>query len=227
MRITKGFQSYNAGYDALSSGEGLPSGSNASLRFVGKAGEPLPLYVFDVTASFGLTGTTAQSRKTRSFFPHNSNPPQILVSCQAPNQYYYGWACEFIREHQQTLQEAYLSIPPKGIAPANYHHRGKHQSLSGYGYVQTIRRRHERFVPAPEFTFTFVISKFESKRFNDHAVPAKQMMSWKDIIEAMQARDAKIAYGEVKRPDTQTPAPDDPDDTSDASGYTKGPGRPD
>lgn len=209
-RITKGYQQYNTGYDVTSSGDTFPAQSNASLRFVGKAGSPLPLYVFDVVASFGLTGTTAQSRTTRSFFPHNSNPPQIAISCQSPNQYYYGWACEFIREHQQTLQEAYLSIPPNGTAHADYHHRGYHGSLSGYGYVQTIRRRHERFVVAPEFTFTFIVSKFESDRFNDHAVSAKRMKTWNDIIKELEKKQAaKDAYAqEVAAPPVDEPAED-------------------
>jgi hypothetical protein len=198
---------YDQGYDVTSHGTDDSPSPNGRIHFPGENGPSEPLWVIDVSMDFGLAGIIAQSRKTRSFFPHNSIPPTISVSCQTPNQLVYGRTVEFIRNHQLALDTAFLAIPGKGITSAGYHHKGKHGSISAHGYVQAVRRRHVKFDHAPEFTFAFVVASFKyPEALRDTMVSPRQMKTWSEIVA--DTTNPNAAFGEAKRPQSDEKAPD-------------------
>jgi hypothetical protein len=210
------FQPYDQGKDAVGHGHEESPNPNARLYFPwSNGGGPfVNLWVYDVQTSFGLSGSTAQSSKSRSFFARNSIPPTFTIACQAPNQYVYGRITEFIRKSQRGFADlAYLHIEGGGL-PAGNHMRGPHKPLSAEGFVQNVRRRHAKFEIVPDFTFSFVTALMHSP-WNDEAYEPKEMLSWQDVVEKIKANDKNMGFAQDpdQRPTIHTPAPNVPDVT--------------
>lgn len=212
------FQPYDQGNEAVGWGIKESPGSNARLYFPWNdgGGPSVNLWVNNVEIDFGLSGTTAQSAKIRSFFAHNSNPPIFTVQCQAPNQYVYGKTIEFMRSSQRGFSDlAYLHIRGGGNK-ANNSTRGPHKDLSAEGYVETVARRHDNQQRgAQTFTFSFVTA-FMHQPWVDTAYDPPPILTWKDVVEKIIANDpnAGFAANPDARPATHTAdrdlPPDDP-----------------
>ncbi len=96
-----------------------PSKLGANARFVNIRGEAIEFWIEEMTANFGMTGTTGQSHKLRQFFPHNIVQPSITVTGIAPNSYQYNRLAAFIRvaQHDGLLGQELrtLGIPLRNV----------------------------------------------------------------------------------------------------------------
>lgn len=143
-------------------------GSRTNALLINSEGKELPLWVNQVQAAFGVTGSTAQSSKKRQFFPKNLNQPTLEIAGQTPNQYEYGRIAEFVREAQlngilgnPTGDQKVLTFKMGrgGTDTRRRIQRGEHQSIVVDGYINKVERKTERFVNAPPYTLSFVITK--------------------------------------------------------------------
>jgi hypothetical protein len=194
------FKQYDKGYDVSATGQRDAPGARGRLYFPWPGPNFIKLWVTGVTIDFGLAGNTAQSRSTRSFFPHNSIPPTITVACIAPNQYQYGKTLEFVREQQQGAITSgdfgYLHIFGGGISNAGFTHKGVHDPIAAEGYVQTARRRHVAHEYAPEFTLAFIVSRMAAPFGADKVVPVKKLIDWHQIVNKIIKDDPNVGFAE-------------------------------
>jgi hypothetical protein len=194
---------YGSGYDERAV-RGTDKRSNGTLTL---GNNSVPLWVFDLRVPFGLSGSTAQSFGTRSFFPRALTQPEITLDCQAPTQVHYGRTVEFIRQSQKSLSgNVKLDITaggPQGIL------RGQHQAISATGYIRSVPRRHTRFEYSPEFSFAFVVAQLTSPTaWADDPVKIRQLKSWQQIVEGVMAHDQNAGF--VDDPDRVQPTPNPP-----------------
>ena len=145
---------------------------NASLSYtIDSTNFRQELFVMDLEQTHELSGTTAQSRLYRQFYPRAYAPGDMKVSGRCRSQEEYQQLGLFIREHQRRLLDSpanvmfnradltnpgyqrllRLSVPSEGII------------LRGYVQRFTISKRgvHD---PAPEYSFDFVVV------FDPHAI---------------------------------------------------------
>lgn len=187
------FQPTDKGYDVNATRKNLPPHHNGRL-YLGNfdSGDGVNLYVYEVQTGFSLGGSTAQSASTRSFFARNFVQPAFNVLCQSPNQSHYGQVVEFIRaSHKLAITgvesnlEIYNANRLGASSGTNQYGRikGDHQPIKATGYVSQIPRTHERFMYAPDYTFSFVVAKMISpSAWSDQLITPEQMMTWHDII---------------------------------------------
>lgn len=187
------FQRYDRGYQVSSpdrpqtrarTNATLLSGVNPQVDVTGSS--RIDLWVTDNESDFGIAGQTAQSRMRRTFFPHNLSQTAYSITGQCPNQEEYGRLTEFVRSAQvsaltsQTLMR--LIIPEAGL-PGGRTMKGRRKAIDAIGYVQAMPRSHERFVNAPSYTFSFIISRSLAGLFQDEAVRVNYIKSWSEIFE--------------------------------------------
>jgi hypothetical protein len=170
-------------------------------------GQEVPLWVFNVTTDFAMSGNTAQSARTRSFFAHNFQQPSIGVSVQLPSQRHLGDLAEFVRlTHRGMDSNTKLEIIGVKTAYGNGNMKGPHQNVAAEGYVKTIQREHMKQVWAPELTFQFVVEKMISpSEWADSLPTIRKLKSWHDIVESIMANSKGKAF--VADPDANRPDP--------------------
>ena len=190
--------STNQGYDVWGGViQGTPPRWNGLLYYKSDSSAYQPLWVYEVKTGFSLSGTTAQSRSVRSFFPHNRVQQSVIVSCQCPNQLVYGQTVEWIRESQKKLSTSVqLTIFSKNMPV-----KGLGSPIHAEGYIKNVSRRHVRFEYAPELEFEFLVERVFSESSSDRGVKMRILNSWKDIIES-QKKDGAFRID----PDEQTPS---------------------
>lgn len=148
-----------------------PDDSTASGYLLNRiTNEKVWLWIYDFSASFSATGTEAQSRLRKEFFPRYFTQPQYLVKGQTSNQYEHQRLSKFIRLGMLMQVSAANSIGnnpyfeafvlriegrPGG---ANRNTKGGHMGWTLEGYIQEVETGGERFNFAPEFEFTFVLA---------------------------------------------------------------------
>jgi hypothetical protein len=140
-------------------GSQLTRGANA--KFTNSRDEMIGMWVNDFSGEFGLEGTLAQSRRHRSFYPHNLVVPTLTISGQTPNSYEYNRLMLFIRSAQrQGLDNPddilTLVILKGGESTQRRIQRGDHNAVKVTGYIEKVTMGAERFVNAPTYTLTFV-----------------------------------------------------------------------
>ena len=141
------------------------NGTNAYLENV--KGQRVWLWVNDVTSDFSMAGSTGQSRHRREFFAHNFAQPSLNVNCQTPNSAEYNRLGAFIRDAQlmglsHQGQVLKLRILPGGFeikSKMRGNIKGKRHGVYVDGYIINSTRGAERWVNAPDFQFSFVISQ--------------------------------------------------------------------
>jgi hypothetical protein len=138
-----------------------------------------PLFVTAVDIDFEVSGSTAQSRLTRDFYPHNFVQPVFQISGQSIDNVDYAQMCEFIRESQYDLVSNFqlnklmqIYIKQRGIpggrttgpvvsfggkTETNQIMRGSHKPILAQGVILSIPRQHQTGVWAPEWTFGFQV----------------------------------------------------------------------
>lgn len=167
--------------------------------------ESFPIWVYDLTSDFSLTGTTGQSVGKRDFYARNFNQPVYNFSGQTHNEHDYGRLVEFVRD----AQEACVFSPKRTImqvlinghrgadevilhpgtdrarrAPIVRGQRGRRPPLGVQGYVNTIRRAHKRWVNAPEYQLQFIIQRSLQGPFRDERTPVHVLpTNWNAFIK--------------------------------------------
>lgn len=182
----------NAGYDvrAIKLGqkrhdERIQGVQNGQLH---DGSEWVKFYSDKISLGASLAGSTAQSRYVRDFYAHNLKIPSVTVHGEALNQAEYATIVEFIHQSQlrgvQGARPIKLTISGGGsdVGPSI---KGKHKPLEALGYVKNVQRKHERFVPAPEFEFEFVLAKMEEGIFKDLIGEDSPAKTWLEIIESL------------------------------------------
>lgn len=166
--------------------------------------DSIPIWVYDVTSDFALTGTTAQSLGKRDFYARNFNQPVYNIAGQTHNEFDYGHIAEFIRDAQEacvfgatrTIMQMLINghrgadevILQPGTrnerrAPIIRNQRGRRGPLGVQGYVNTIRRAHKQFVNAPEYQFQFIIQRSLQGPFKDERTPVHVLpTNWNAFI---------------------------------------------
>lgn len=161
------------------------NGANAYLENV--KGQRVWLWVNDITSDFAMSGETAQSRNRREFFAHNFAQPSMTVNCQTPNSYEYNRLGEFIRDSHQKGFANQGHVLKFKLAPSGYGpHRtakGIHSGIFVEGHILNASRGAERWVNAPDFQFSFAISKAtQFLHLNDEYVYANKLRTIMGII---------------------------------------------
>lgn len=142
----------------------------------------------EISLSAGLSGSTGQGRYVRDFYAHNLKIPSLVVNGEALNQEEYSTIIEFIHQSQirgvQKAQPIQLTIAGGG-SNVGRSMKGRHDPIEALGYVKSVKRKHERFIPAPEFSFEFVLAKMEKGIFHDAIGEDPPAKNWLEIIEGL------------------------------------------
>lgn len=196
-----GRPSVNQGYDVVAPHR-FTGGENCTLLDMG-TNEKIDLWVYELQTDLTLEGKTAQSSKTRSFFPRNFAQQSYQFSGQAPNQEHYGTLAEFIHAHQRNaintgkLARLWLRSTPKGYDVKGV--KGKHRPIMALGYVRSFKRTHNRHEYAPNYKFEFVVARqLDSGVFpkGDPAIVHTMNKSWETIVEERRKGGSFVAYEE-------------------------------
>ena len=143
---------------AMSRANGILCGTNKRMR--------ARFFVNDVSLDIGLSGTFGQSRRRRTFYPHNITLPSYTVQGQCLDQNDYANLTEFIHQsHQDAISNGsnllQLNVLGGGLLAADGKKpttmKGPHNPIVAYGFVEGIERKHERWKYAPAFQFQFVV----------------------------------------------------------------------
>jgi len=165
-----------------------PARHSGNAVFVNQLGEKITFYVEEISVDFAMSGSTAQSRKLRQFFPHSIVQPSVRVTGIAPNSYEYNRLAAFVRlSHRYTLMGRSLRtmhVPFRNVLDANgetyaiptiqfalsnatnivtvsqgRNVKGRHKPWRLEGYVKSMKAGAERFQQAPAFQFDFVVAE--------------------------------------------------------------------
>jgi hypothetical protein len=181
--------------------------ASRNARFVNQIGQDIWFWVDDFEADFEITGSTAQSRRTRQFYPHNMAQPSVVISGVAPSNLFYNELANFVRAAQyysvtraaaDPTMTFYMYTRHQHNAPA----RRRHLGWTLKGYVKNMRAGGEKEKFAYPFQFEFIIASVETHGgntlFDDDLVTGRKILSWMDVFKSAGSK------GWVKDP---TPAP--------------------
>jgi hypothetical protein len=141
------------------------AGQNAYLSYeAGGTTHQLPLYIQSIAQPLQVTGSTAQGRVSRQFYPRAHAPGDIAVNGQCLSQADYQRLALFIREHQRML------INTPGTVMFNRtstNSEGYRRLMKLYvikegvlvrGFIPrfTITKK-GHFDPAPKYSFNFTV----------------------------------------------------------------------
>lgn len=192
------------GYDIQALPDRDPPRPNGWLTF-GK--KEIKMWVFDVTAGFAMSGTTAQSSHTRTFFPRNFVQPAFTISVQCPTQRHAGDLAEFIRDTQRSLRSSTRLEIVAGWPKGNHGKKlkGPHSNIAAEGYIKSVQRESMAFNYSPEVSFDFVIERMIAPgAWADSPVTIRRLKSWHDIVEGILKNDTNAGFqtdpDQVQRP---------------------------
>jgi hypothetical protein len=156
-----------------------------NVRLTNPAGWQIPMWVYEVEASFQLNGESVQSNQKRQFFPRNMVQPTMTVRGQVPNNYQYNRLALFVRDsHYFALNSNYiarmealagkkLSVAHdatgaanplvtmeirKGTATSGRNVKGPNNPMVLQGLIKNMTAGASRYEYAKEFEFDFVIA---------------------------------------------------------------------
>lgn len=184
-----------------------------------------PIWIWQVETDFSITGSFGQSVGKRDFYPRNFSQPSYSFYGQTHNENEFGDLCEFIRKGQlesifsgqQGSTPILMRIKlPKGPAQGrlNRNLKGRRPPIWLEGYVQSIARRHERFIHAPEYQFDFIVVNTLVGPFRDEVVESRRnrmLTTWDQYLRVKGG-------GIIQDPDKEL------DEDSDRSNRTEGSG---
>lgn len=168
-----------------------------------------PMFVTDVSIDVALSGSTAQARLTRDFYPHNFVQPSFVIQGQALDQADYGMLCEFIHYSQQNsiandgaLLQLWIKgggIGGKRVSKGGVHVnnkllnqqkfqgnqmiRGGHNQILCQGYVTTMPRQHTAGVVSPTYTMSFAVAYMISGIYSENMVQVQKQANWIDLLQ--------------------------------------------
>jgi hypothetical protein len=195
LPFDRGFWATRPNFPPDNKGESR-NGSNAFLE--NGRGERVYMWVNEVTANFALSGTTAQSAKRRSFYPHNLAQPSITVGGQTPNTYEYNRLSAFIRDGH--LKQVAGKGDDEGVFALRVYaggknttrdiQRGRRKQISVDGYIQNAAAGATRFINAPPFQFTFIITRaYKFLSLDDDPVAQFRLKQILDLLEEQKVED--------------------------------------
>lgn len=176
-----------------------PAEHDSNGRFVNQKNEKIDFWIEEISTSFGMSGTTAQSRTLRQFMPHSITQPSIQVVGRAPNSFQYNRLASFVRaSHWNALHTGQLArdgfvrheniggrtvtVPTIRLVirngstkafPYNGHTvKGVHVPWALEGYVKSMKAGAKRFDQAPQFVFEFFIAE---------SLVSQNLGLWKDV----------------------------------------------
>lgn len=191
-----GGQPTNRGWDVQQVRKVPTSTANAKMT---TSNSEIPLWVFDIQTDFNLGGSNSQSMLTRTFWPRSFTQQSYRIQGQAPGQKELGDLAEFIHQTQRNavldnlgkrLVNFYLF--DKGLKNVGGRMRGSHKPIAVAGYVRNFNRSHQRFDPAPNYSFDFIVARFlRSAPYDegDPYVPPHVLKPWVDILRHRGAAD--------------------------------------
>lgn len=164
-----------------------------------------PMFVTDIGIDLALSGSRAQSRLTRDFYPHNFTQPSFVVQGQSLDQRDYGALTDFVHYTQRNSLQGgklvQLFVDGKGIDGGRTHGRGvvkngkrftnqgirgSHQTILCQGYVNKMPRQHQRGVFSPTYSFSFVVADMIAGPYHEDIVQVQQQMTWVDILKSTE-----------------------------------------
>lgn len=182
------------------------------------------LWIEEIEADFGLSGSYAQSRTKRQFYPHNIIQPSVKVTATFPSQHAANLFSAFVHtSHHYALRGVELRervIPARNrpgdsstLVPTvkfllnggnsrfngSKTSKGNHRPWLLEGYIKTVDAGAERFDYAPTRQFEFTIAEsVQSKNigiWNDEAVQGSTLASWMDIFSQNPLNDFVVPKG--------------------------------
>lgn len=229
-------QDWNSGYDAVATdgryskdtnGNWVPDMAKDTTNTVwasllGKSNSNLcnqqyyvPLLVDGVQVDLSISGSSAQSRATRDFYPHNIVIPSFTISGQCYSTAQYGAMAEYIHMAQHralnnsdliqfylegtadTLAQGTFSATPKvtyrdpnGHLVAQHLIQkivGRHGRIIAQGYINTFMRSHSMGDHRPTWQIQFIVSNMlSSPIYTDAVVTEKETDTWLRILHGTQ-----------------------------------------
>lgn len=191
-----------------------PSKNGANGSLTNQKGEIIQFWVTDVQAEFGITGSVAQSRRKRQFFPHHINQPKIIVKGITQSSAEYNQLAKFIRVAQvyalsersfalngittnkivtstsgrpsQTFYDPTIKLYIKGGGTdTKRNHKGSHPDWVLTGFAKNIQAGAERHVYAQEFQFEFIsLTAQGGAMWSDTLANYRQIASWMQIFKS-------------------------------------------
>jgi len=148
------------------------------------ANHSIDLYIEEMSQSFDLSGTTAQTRLHRQFFPRGYSPGNLSMTARATSQDEYQTFARFVRDHQVTMVNtpghmAFTSLDTN--SPGYQRLLRLYIDAEGIlyrGWIPSFTMRKEGVMaPAPSFTVDFFVV-FDSHATNIFASRQVQKLWW-------------------------------------------------
>lgn len=170
------------------------------------------MWVNGINADFGLSGDTAQSRKRRTFFPHNFNQPTVTISGQTPNVFQQNRLMFFIRDAQKRglidrTNILRFRLLPGGKDTRRRIQRGRHNGIALDGYINAVEVGAERFVTAGDYQLQFTVTRaFNFLGMADDVITGIQLKSFLQNIVGMKfTKGTGEVPTERSKPDREAP----------------------
>lgn len=171
----------------------------------------IPLFVHALQIDLGISGSSAQSRYTRDFYPHNIVIPSFTIVGQSYSTAQYGSMAEYIHMAQHRslndsdLIQFYLEgtkdtqaqgthsggpkvvyRDPNGHLVAEHLVQkivGRHGRIICQGYINSFTRTHTRGDHRPVWQAQFIVSNMlSSPIYTDAVVLEKETDTWLSIL---------------------------------------------
>ncbi len=174
----------------------------------------VPLFVNAIQIDLGITGSTAQARLTRDFYPHNITIPMFNISGQCYSTAHYGSLIEYIHmaQHESlnsvnkrsNLIQFYLKSTEANAPPAANHGLsviftknaqvqkivGGHGHILCQGYINTISRTSTTGDHRPTWQAQFVVSQMISSNiFEEQVASEKETGTWLSILAGTHSQN--------------------------------------
>lgn len=199
----------NKGYDSRATKRDAVKPNGVLELLNGGPDSRVNLWVAEVSTGWGMTGSAAQSSRTRTFFAHNWQQPSFTVVCQFPSQQHMALAAQLVRRSHKGLDSSLL-LEIYSASPVNEGNRklkGVSEPIRAEGHVKSFARVHERHVYAPDVTFDFVIERLDSPNaWRDTPITVRRLKSWHDILEGVMTHDPDSGFVDEPR-SVQRPMP--------------------
>lgn len=150
------------------------------------AGKRIYLWVTEVTSTFGMGGSFAQSVNARTFYPRNFTQTTMTFKGVMPNSYQYNRLAEFVRgTHLRAGRDEDGGRIIRLVMSQNaYVKRGpryKHRDYDLDGYITAIGKGARRFEFQPTFEFEFVVATSRMGLFQTSPALVSKLVNWGQI----------------------------------------------